>query len=367
MKGAKVSELTISRTQILDYLNCGYRWDLNYRRGIESTKLRESMDVGSAVHMAIRYAVVRYANFGGTKWTARQEETAVAMGTKAWAEGEVKWRGEYLTLQQEEEIRAIEADAQGIALKALQMIQLPEWEVARYNRDTPFCEVEVVTPLPPWKGFRTIPDLVARRRSDGKKAPFWLIDWKTRGSFEDDDAEEINLQFATMQYVLAKELPAIPIEGSILWQVKSAQPRTPTLNKDGSMSRAAIVSDWETYKRALVEAKLNPADYADMKDKLAQVEWFRAIVQHRTHHECEKIWLDIVCEVAERMALDPQVIRRWSYTPFACKGCWAKEFCLAELRNDDTEFLLQTDYMDTHNPRERLETGTPRRNFTLSE
>lgn len=360
-KNAKIGELTLSRTQILDYLGCGYRWDLSYRRGIQSTKVREAMDVGSAVHMAIKYAVHLYA--AGGKWTEVKEARAISAGVSAWAMAEIERRGDYITEELDTQIQAIRDDACGIAAKALESIRLTDWEVASWQ-GKPLCEVELMVPLPPWKGYRTIPDLVARHKSAGKKAPWWLIDWKCRASFDEDDAEEVNLQFTTMQLVV-EEVCGLEIEGSILWQVRSAQPREPKLNQNGTMSRADIVSDWATYEAALIANHLNPADYADMKEKLSGKEWFRAIVQHRSTDECTAVWASIVLPAASAMARDPQVIRRWNYTVFCCRGCWAKDFCHAEMFGSDTEFLLETDYMDTRNPRKMRQLGEPHRSFTL--
>jgi hypothetical protein len=361
-KDAPISELTVSRSQILDYLSCGYRWDLSYRRGIAGTAVREAMDLGSAVHMAFKHGILAYVTT--KKWTERVLRSSALAGAHAWAEGERKARGTYLTGEHRAQIEALESEGTAIAIRALEHFDLPSWEVATH-KGKPLVEMELVAPLKPWKGYRTIPDFVARERKAGKRAPFWLIDWKCRGQMESDDAEEVNLQFATMQYVIARTLP-IEIEGSILWQIRSEAPKWPKTNKDGSVSRALIATDWATYSRAVVEAGKNPADYeADMRPKLDQIEWYRTIRQHRSWDECREVWRQIVVPAARRMATDPQIIRRWTHTPFACKGCWARAFCLAELRGDDTEFLLQTDYMDTRNPRPAIEMGERRRLFIL--
>lgn len=361
-KDAKISELTVSRSQILDYLACGYRWDLSYRRGIQTAHVREALDQGSAVHRAIKGAIRVHT---GKKVTDQLVKMGMLAETKAWAKEARAERGKFLTDEAKDQIREIELNAYGIAQKAIEHFNLREWEVAVW-KGQPLFEVEVITKLPPWKGYRCIPDLVARPRREGKKAPYWLIDWKGRASFEEDDAEEVNLQFASMQYVLEMEAPDIRIEGSILWQVKSQSPRWPAKNKDGSLSRAAIVTDWPTYLAAIKKEGLNPADYEDMKAKIAEIEWFRAIKQHRTHEECENVWYQIIVPAATRMANDPQVIRRWTHMPFACKGCWARAFCLAELRDEDTEFLLETDYMDTRAPRKQREMGENKRKFQLT-
>lgn len=366
-KDAKRSELTNSRSQVLDYLNCGYRWDLSYNRGIASTKVREAMDLGSSVHLAIRYGVAAYVECAKpADWKPAASVKAVAQGAAEWARSEIEARGAYLTDEMRIQIEALRDEGAIIAQRALEYFDLPSWEVARW-RGKPLFETEMMVPLPLWKGYRVIPDLVARPRSEGKRAPYWLIDWKSRESFESDDAEEINLQFTTMQYVMEIEAPEIPIDGSLLWQVKSIAPKWPKLNKDGTMSRALIATDWPTYKRALLEARLDPFAYADdMKPKLAGIEWFRAIKQHRTSEQCRRVWEQIVVPASERMVRDPQIIRRWVHQPFGCKGCWARDFCMAELHGEDTEWLLETDYMDTRNPRKARELGERRRKFELT-
>lgn len=361
-KDATIGELTNSRSQILDYLNCGYRWDLGYRRGISSAGVSEAMDMGSAVHRGFKGAIASYVK-RGAKWTLKDGAKAITAEVEAWAAEEAKRRGKHLMVEHEMQIRAIADEAPVIARRGVEHFELPKWEVATLN-GKPIFEMELMVPLPPWKGFRTIPDLVARER--GTK-PWYMIDWKSRGSFESDDAEEINLQFSTMQRVLHIRAKNINIVGSLLWQLRSQAPRLPQQNKDGKMSRAYLACDWPTYEAALKAAKLNPADYIEeMKPKLEKYEWFKTLRQHRSLEECEAIWDQIVVPVSARMAQDPQTIRRFVHQPFGCSGCWARNFCLAELRGDDTDFLLETDFMDTRKPRPRREMGEMTRQFELA-
>lgn len=361
------AEHTLSRTQLLDYLGCGYRWDLNYRRGIKFAGVSSRMDLGSANHMGIQYAVRAYVKHGAKKGLDKVLNIAVMDGAEAWAKEERKLRGAYLSSEMKDELRALQLEAAGIAKQGVGLIELPEWEVALWN-GKPICEVEVSIPFSPWKAIRTKPDLVARRRKE-KDSGFWFIDWKTRASFDDDEAEDINLQFDTMHYITERAIPKLPLEGSILWQIKSQAPHPPTMNKDGkNMSRAAIVCDWPLYEKTLKANKLDPAEYQDMKIKLEQIQWFKALTQHRSSEEVEAVWRSIVIPTAERMANDPQVIRQWNMVPFKCKGCAMKKFCITELYDGDTDFLLQTDYVDTRRPRKRLKLGDgPKRTFKLKE
>lgn len=366
-KDAKISELTISRSQILEYLGCGYRWDLSFKRGIQTAKVREALDLGDANHRCIKHAVHAYVKTGLKRGLDKVLTGAVMDGAEAWAKDQRQRRGKYLTTETKEQIRALQLESVGIARRGLELIELTDWEVAMW-KGKPLAEQEVITPLPPWRGFRTIPDFPARRRKEGKSAPWWMIDWKTRNSF--DEKDEINLQFTTMQLVLERELK-LEIAGSILWQIKAVAPHPPKLNKPKGenkpeMSRAQIVCDWPLYKKSLIEAGLDPKDYKDMEEKLGQIKWFQAVVEHRSTEECERVWEKIVLPTSARMANDPQVIRRWVNQPFGCSGCWAQEFCMAELFDGDTEFLLETDFIDTRRPRKRRELGDgPKRKFNL--
>ena len=371
MKGAQLKDLTLSRSQILEYLNCRYRWDAGYRRGIQTTKVQEKLDLGTAVHEGIRVAVGAYASKKAKK--LEQFITAAIAGIMDWQADMVQDRKQYNLLTDEMgiQIKALRDEAVIIARRALEHFDLPSWEVAQWQ-GKPLYEREMLVPLPPWKGYRVIPDLVACEVGQ-KRHGYWIIDWKTRGQFESDDAEEINLQFSTIQKVMADVAPDIKVEGSLLWQIKSAAPKWPTLNKDGSMSRALIASDWPTYEKALREAGLDPKQSngkntyeSEMRPKLSQIEWWHVIKQHRTVDECDRIWEQIVEPVAAEMAKNPTIIRRFVHQPFGCSGCWLRAFCLSELRGDDTDFLLQTDYVDTHNPRTPIETGEPKRKFTLT-
>ncbi len=187
-------------------------------------------------------------------------------------------------------------------------------------------------------------DWLAFERSTGQ---VWLADFKTRANFLPDFSEETNLQHTSYQKILQRH--GINCNGTATIQIKSDLPQKPRQNNNGTMSRTAIKTDWETYRAALVEARLDPADYDDMRVKLGEGKFFNVMKAFRSDIEVNNVWDHVIVPAARDIAvarhsakdggLDAKLVYR-TFSHRVCNGCDFRHVCIGGLRGYDPVGLL---------------------------
>jgi hypothetical protein len=275
--------------------------------------------MGSAVHLGIAHAIL-----------TREKEVSIETVLQNWA------------LQQfpdgaENEVGLVDTAA-SIARRAINYLRLDRWETILYNGQ-PLCEQRITIPLDGWDGYVAVMDWVARDLETGY---IWLIDHKVRSKFLPDESEEINAQMASYQYVL-KYIGVPNVKGSMCFQIRDQLPLTPAINKDGSISRMRILTDWPTYQQTVVEAGEDPANYVEMMAKLSDVEFFKMIPAFRADREVQGIWDQIVVPTAGAIKQKRDHYIR-SLGTFNCNGCEFRTLCLEDLRGNDTTYILERDF-----------------------
>lgn len=359
----------LSYSRIADKLRCDYKHDLHWNRRIAGRGFAPAMDVGSACHLGLSTALKKLAEWQFEKPKRRptpqllkQLEALAARTASAWFRDWLARRGgpqkAFPTAEEHEAFIAAQEEATTVAPRAFRALEPARWETVWFD-GKPLIEQAIVVPLAGWDGFVCHIDWVAH---DLGAHTNWVMDWKFRGGLNPAEDEEVDLQLALYQKVVA--ILGIKTAGSATFQHRNSGPSEPKLNKDGSMSRARIATDWPTYEAALLRAKLNPDDYImDMKPKL-DVVFHRLDRVYRPKPEVDALWDNVVIGLSRRIQYESEVHERYeqdgnvpairSMGRMNCRGCWAREFCLAELRGDDTDWLLKTSYVDEQNPHERI-------------
>ena len=190
--------------------------------------------------------------------------------------------------------------------------------------------------------FEGYVDLVIREKSTGF---VFLVDFKVRASLLERPEEDYDQQMALYQFLLG--LQGIQTMGSIIYQIKSSIPKKPSLNKNGTMSRSEISSDWDTYRSALIDANLEPSDYLDMREKLSEKQFQKPIKTYRTPETVIAFWENAVQLVREIQVFDErstQTIAPRSFNQFNCPSCGMKALCRAEFENQPTDHLFVNDF-----------------------
>lgn len=327
----------LSVSRLSSYLRCRQAWYYRYVMKISRRYDRPLLSRGSAVHRGVANGILGLSIEGG-----------IAEWHKEMLEKKLYWE----EIEQLEEIRDTSFV---IANRAVNDLDIGHrWDTHKVD-GVPMVEWrgEVELDLPGWSGVHGFLDWVAIDLKDGSK---WLTDHKVRESFMADETEDYNLQMAVYQKVLRKY--GIHAAGSISHQIRAAVPKVPELlkakQKKGvdqprKMSKAAIVTDWETYSKALDDHNIKHEGYDDMKQKIADVEWARFSRAYWPEATVDRIWDSVVVTGAREMAAMYETNKDWQQFRnigfMNCKGCNFNELCWGDLRGHDVDDILANQYV----------------------
>jgi len=315
----------MSYSRLATWLRCRHAYVLIYDLGLEPRFDKPKIDLGIAVHAGLAAALL---------------QQSVEQAIEGWY-AKITKGFEHLFSEDEHEILSdIREKSYGITSRTMKQLDIGHRFETIVHGGKPMVEFQFTVPVPDWNAFNGRVDWIAREIENGN---VWLIDHKVREAMTPESHEEFNLQMAIYQHLISQMMPdlASNIGGSAQHQIRAALPKQPKRNKDGSMSRAACATDWETYEAALLAVGLNPLEYQDMKDKLSEVEFWRWSKSYRSATEVQNIWRDAE-QATINLARSPATYR--SLNPMTCGMCRVREFCMTELRAGDTEFLLATQY-----------------------
>ncbi len=342
----------ISYSRLAEWTTCRYRWKLRYIDKIAARMDARPPTLGDAIHRGMAAVMLEKDHaLAIDEWGEEYlRENIIPVGG---AEDVITAGARELNFQIEELIDEVTSTAKGIVERTSKVFGPNQWEPVEIN-GVPAVEINLQSPIRGWGGYQGFLDLVAREKETGL---IWVIDYKTRQQLQSETIEEVNLQMASYQYLALRH--GVPTVGSLTFQILAKEPSIPKLNKDGTMSRQKIATDWTTYRQALVENGLDPADYAEMEEKL-NVEFWRESRAYRSVLEIKNTWREVI----QRMAWDmrrrtPHYWRKMNI--FNCRQCWAREYCLEELRGGDTDFLVEFMYKrtDEGNDKEEEESNVP--------
>jgi hypothetical protein len=142
----------------------------------------------------------------------------------------------------------------------------------------------------------------------------------------------------------AKKLWGLDITGVIYNYVKSKAPSIPKINKDGSLSRRRIVTDYPTVYLFLKRHGYDPKDYWEVLKPLQKRSPF--LRRYRLPRE------DTVLKTVLREALitsyeirDHRYVTR-TITRDCARQCGYHDLCRAELNGFDTSIMRRTDFKE---------------------
>lgn len=349
------AEGMVSVSQLQTFLSCKKKWAYNYIDKLTPKVDRPYLTIGKLCHKGMQAAMQK-------QWEDQQQLVDVTISKR----GEEKLFGRWLTAgidamkeEWEEYVSTVPLldeempdmdqmfdDAKEIFAQALR--EFEPWKytvltVCKNGEPVPALELHFKVPCPPTRGLHGYIDAILKNNETGFT---WCTDYKFRKTLSPDEEEAFNIQNAVYSY--ACEKMGVSVTGTMTWQHVNTRPATPTLLKNGTVSRAKIKTTWHVYEAFCIQNGQDPQDYfVEMEEKLRDIEWFRPTYEYRNSETIENIWRECVLPVAKavKAAHNKTAVNCRSLYPWNCKMCQYQSLCLAELRNHDSEFIRENEYM----------------------
>ena len=343
----------VSVSQLQTFLSCKKKWEYNYIEGLTPRVERSYLTIGKLCHKGMQTVMQEL-------WELQQKELDRVTQwyddvlNKALEAISNMWK-EYMesTPLLDEEIPDIEQmllDAKSIFVQALWEFQPWKYEVVtvvKGGKPIPALELHFRVPCPPTKGLHGYIDAILRDRETGFT---WCTDYKFRKSLSPDEDEAFNIQNAVYSYACAKM--EIDITGTMTWQHVNTPAADPQILKTGAISRAKIKTTWEHYAQFCLNNGEDPANYEEeMREKLADIEWFRPTYEYRNDETIARIWSRCVVTAAKgvKAAHGKKADNYPSLYPWNCKMCQYQSICQAELRDYDVDAIKSREYTKREN------------------
>lgn len=203
-----------------------------------------------------------------------------------------------------------------------------------------YAEHEMEIKLTPTIRLTGKADLIARTRN--KRS--WLGDHKTgKKSFSDSQMWR-NVQ-STVYHRMWEEMGMKPLDGTLWNFIWSKGPSTPKINKNGSISKAAIVTLPVTVRRFLKEHK--GVDKDEAKHLLAvakenQSRYYNRVFTPRNPRVEKMLLADFITTAKEIERGHGK--RKGRNLDWHCDSCQFNNLCQAKLLGLDYDFIKRTQY-----------------------
>jgi hypothetical protein len=233
-----------------------------------------------------------------------------------------------------------------------------DWEIL-------YCEKRFDIEFAEGDTFSFKPDLIVRDHSTPDKS-IWVVDHKTVRSIPSGEWRMEDLQSTLYPWALREGMD-LPIKGFIFNYIRRKAPSIPGINKDGSISKRRIDTDYPTMAKFLIEyyevdsvnklptnwkkrlANLKLEDKFFKRTKLIKDD---ALVNRQIE---EFSYTAQEIEIWQEMALDEPDMDPWTRTlvPQCEWDCDYQPLCLLELLGQDTKFMRRTKYQDSTYQKEK--------------
>ena len=336
----------VSVSQLQTYLSCKKKWEYNYVECIKPRVEKSYLTIGKLCHKGMQAVMQMLWHY-----PLSTLEQLTQHGLDAMYNMGEEYMGEIPMLPEEiPDFQQMRNDAANVFAQALEEFNPLKYEVisvVKHQKLIPALELHFKVPCPPTKGLHGYIDAIIRDKETGF---IWCTDYKFRKSLSPDDEEAYNIQNAVYSYACAKM--GIEITGTMTWQHSNSPAADPQILKTGAISRAKIRTTWEHYAKFCTEHGEDPDDYEEeMREKLADIEWYRATLEYRNEETVQTIWKECVLPVARavKAAHGKKAVNYRSLYPWNCKMCQYQSLCQAELRDYDTAAIREREYVKREN------------------
>ena len=340
------AEGMLSASQINAFLKCRKNWEYSYVYKIKPRVERPYLTIGKLCHvgMAAAWQIhFWYTTAGETPnieqciengINAIQNEYDEYMNENTFVEEEIPFQEQLL------------CDSKIIFRNAFLRFKPEEWKVTTIQvtkkKAIPAIELHFKLPFKGFKGLHGFIDLIAEHVPTGQT---WSIDYKFTKSITENDTIEEAYNLQNTIYLHATKLLGINTVGTITYKHLNTPPSLPKVNQNGTISRAKIKTDWETYAAFCEMNGQNPLDYQEeMQPKLDEFTWFMFIKELRSDETITAIWNEIIIPASKDIKAKTTKYTR-SMSAWNCKLCSFTEICQGQLRGYDTDYYMSTVYV----------------------
>lgn len=321
--------LVLSWSEVKTWQRCQKQYDYKYVQELQPKKRQLPLYKGSWVHACL--------------------ETHYRDGD--WKIGHQIYLDEYNKLFEEERdaLNTIRGKRNSVELPQLieRIIKSYLWYYREDGWKVIATEKDLRTELKGVIGFKGRTDLII----EDAEGLLWDVDHKTAGSIPDAGAyHAMDPQLMVYPWAIEKEL-GIKLAGIIYNYVKSKPPSIPRVNKDGSLSRRKVVTDYPTLYRFLKKEGYDPNDFADILRPLQYKSPFlRRYKLPREAFVTKEVLRDFYnsgMEIHNKRALvdsgaSVSFIR--NITKDCARFCSFHDLCRQELNGFDTSILRRTEF-----------------------
>ena len=240
--GARVLDDVMHVSELRAFRRCPMRHYYAYVEGLDPKHVSEKLTTGSFIHKLLEIW------YGKGSKAAKRENIAISFGKYE----QVLTNDDFMN---EGEIGSKMAnisevwDAYEKAVKTLDKGLKPKATEHKFTIPLPGTELKLSGTI----------DLILDK---GKKGGLWIMEHKTGAQERLSQTMILDDQLSTYFYATYKDFGKLP-RGIILNFIRTKPPRKPTILKNGTVSKAACVTDQATYLAVVKEAKENKNDYMD--------------------------------------------------------------------------------------------------------
>ncbi|MGH7774581.1 MAG: PD-(D/E)XK nuclease family protein [Candidatus Binatia bacterium] len=319
-----MSDHPLSFSQIKTFKRCPWLYNQTYNEGIRRATKGLKLAEGDFIHRLLA-GMAR-----GNDWWV------------TWASIKAEYEDAQLFEEEAEEVSGLADRVRQVVQRYEQMVWKPifsKWTIIHIEE-----ELGVINTV---LGFPVVikPDLVAR----SPEGQVWLIDHKTTRDFEDQLEENLQYDDQINLYLWGLRELGLNVVGAIHDMIRTRLPRFPGLTKKGLIDRRPCVTDEETIRAGVEEARASGAivfdsDVADYLQNIKHHEFFKLVTTFRSDLMLDKLAEEY--RLTKWMIDAHAQIKAWprTFIPRDCPRCPVRELCMADLHGADTDALMETTY-----------------------
>ena len=170
----------------------------------------------------------------------------------------------------------------------------------------------------------------------------WVVDHKTASNIPDPTSFHAMDPQLMLYPVAVKKLLGLKVRGIVYNYVQSKPPSIPKLNKNGSISKRKVRTDYPTLLRFLKESGQDPADWVHVLRPLKRRSPFLRRYRLPREPVVTKAILKDLLTVATHIVGDE--LRTRTITRDCANMCSYHELCRSELNGFDTTFMRKAQF-----------------------